>query len=62
MYEMTLDKSVHEEDRVFEQEDFVVAISKDFDGSYSGLVVDYVKSFLGKGFTISDKGKHSSCC
>lgn len=59
---MTLDKSVHEEDRVFDQDDFVVAISKDYDGSYSDLIVDYVKSFLGKGFTISDRGKQSGCC
>ena len=62
MYEMTLDKSVHEEDRVFDQDDFVVVISKDYDGSYSDLVVDYVKSFLGKGFSISDRGMQSSGC
>lgn len=59
---MTLEKSAHENDRVFDNDIFKVVIKKDFDHLYENLVIDYVKGFLGKGFTISENGKSSSCC
>lgn len=61
-FDLTLEKSVNSDDNVFDQGDFKIAISKNLDGSYKNLEVDYVNSFLGKGFSISEKGKNSSGC
>lgn len=61
-FDMTLEKSVNENDQVFDQGDFTVVISKDFDGTYSSLEVDFINSFMGKGFTIKDTGSRSSGC
>lgn len=58
---MALDKSFDENDRVYDQGDFKIVISKDYDNSYSKLEINYVTSFLRKGFIISDNGKSSSC-
>lgn len=58
---MALDKSFNENDRVYDQGEFKIVISKDYDGSYSNLEIDYVKRFFSKGFIISDNGKRSSC-
>lgn len=58
---MALDKSCDEGDRIYDQGDFKIVISKDYDGSYSKLEINYVKGIFGKGFTISDNGKRSSC-
>lgn len=59
---MTLEKSFNEDDRVFDQGDFQVVISKEFDDSYTNLEVNYFSGFLGKGFTINEKGLQSSGC
>lgn len=58
---MALDKSFDDNDRVYDQGEFKIVISKDYDGSYSKLEINFVKNFLRKGFIISDNGKHSSC-
>lgn len=61
---MTLEKSFNNEDRVFDSGDLKIVISKDLDEMYKTLEIDYVNSFFGKGFSISEKGKScsSGCC
>lgn len=59
---MTLEKSTNEKDRVFENDKFKVVINKEFDNLYKNLEIDYITDYRGKGFTISEKGRGSSCC
>ncbi len=57
---MTLDKSVNDDDHVFEQDGFKVVISKSYDSYYKDLEISYVDNHMGKGFAVRDTGK-SGC-
>ncbi len=58
---MTLDKSVQDNDRVFEQDGFKVVISQDYNDFYQNLKIDWVEDFYGRGFRIYDTMKPSCC-
>lgn len=60
---MALEKSFDDNDNVLEQGNFKVVISKDYDNMYNNLEIDFVDNYMGKGFSIADKGADgcSSC-
>ena len=51
---MALDKSISNDDNVFDENDFKIVISKDFDGYYKNLQIEWVESRWGKGFNVFD--------
>ena len=51
---MALDKSIQEDDRVFEQDEFKIVISKEYDKFYKNLQIDWVDNFRGRGFHVFD--------
>ncbi|GAB4260795.1 hypothetical protein [Thermincola ferriacetica] len=59
---MALEKSVNEDDHIYEQDGFKIVISKAYDTDYNNLEIGWVKSYMGEGFSIYDTGKSGSCC
>ena len=52
---LALEKSVKDNDEVFEYDGLKVVVSKDYSNMYKSLVVDWVNNNMGKGFTIAEK-------
>lgn len=58
---MALEKSVKDNDHVFEQDDYKIVISKEYDSFYKHLVIEWVNGHWGKGFNIYDTAAAKGC-
>jgi Fe-S cluster assembly iron-binding protein IscA len=58
-----LEKSVDENDTVYENDGFKVLVSKEHDKLYTNLEIDFIDDKRGRGFTISTGKKcGEGCC